>query len=465
MTLTRHVFAIAVLCFMIAPAAADDAQWQAGFGRRNITPAEPIFLAGYASRNRPFDSVESDLFVKALAVQDSNGKRAVLITSDLIGYRRGAADQVCERLQKATGLERSDIVLNSSHTHTGPSLLLDVEDRSDSMTLEQAQRQVEWTNRLIDLSTEAAVEALNNLAPARLSYGIGLCPFVMNRREWTPGGIRLGFNPSGYVDRAVPILRVDDADGNLRGVLFGAATHNTTLTGDHYFICADYAGFAQTHVEQEHPGVQAMFMQGCAGSANPYPRGTLEYSREHGTTLGTEVCRLLESELTPIGGPLQTRYETIELPLQPPPTRAQIDHDLTLRGGWRPAVAKAMLKVLESAEPLPTTFDYPLSVWQFGDDLTLLGLSGEVVGEYVPLIQRAVGPGRLWAAAYCHDVFGYVPTAQVLEDGGYETRGAYYRGPGYFAPEAEAVLVDQVRRLAEEAGRPAEHFRDEELPR
>jgi neutral ceramidase len=158
---------------------------------------------------------------------------------------------------------------------------------------------------------------------------------------------------------------------------------------------------------------------------------------------------------------LVTSSETIELPLQTPPSREQIDQDLTQRGGWRSAVARAMLKVLESGEELPTTFAYPLSVWQFGEDLTLVGLSGEVVGEYVPLIERAVGPGRLWMAAYCHDVFGYLPTAQVLEDGGYETRGAYYRGPGLFAPEAEEVLIENVRRMAQAAGRPAAHFQNE----
>ena len=463
MTHPRPLITVAVAFLVTTSLRADDVDWQAGFARRNITPEQPVFLAGYASRNRPFDEVESELFVKALALEGSDGAQSVLITSDLIGYRRGAAEQVCERLREAIGMERKDIVLNSSHIHTGPSLLLDVEDRPDSMTLEQAELQIAWTQRLIDLTVEAALEALDQLSPARLTYGIGLAPFVMNRREWTPQGIRLGFNPGGYADRSVPVIRIEDLEGNLRGVLFGAATHNTTLTGQHYFICGDYAGSAQTHIEREHPGVQAMFILGCAGSSNPHPRGTLDISREHGTTLGMEVCHLLESELTPIGGPLHTRFETVRLPLQPPPTREEIDRDLTARGGWKPGVARAMLKILESGGSLPTTFDYPLSVWQFGQDLTFVGLSGEVVGEFVPLIHRAVGPGRLWTAAYCHDVFGYLPTAQILEDGGYETRGAYYRGPGLFSAESEPVLVDHVRRMAESAGRPEEYFDDENL--
>lgn len=451
-----------VVCLLLGfanlPARAQaDGNWKAGFARRDVTPSEPVFLAGYASRNRPSEGVASKLYVKAMALEDTQGNRGVFITCDIIGFRKGAGEAIRERIRQSTSLGRAEIVLNSSHTHTGPSLLLDLDDRSDSMSIEQAEKQIAWTTQLIDLSVEAALDSLKELVPARLSYGIGLAPFVMNRREWTPDGIKLGFNPSGYADRSVPILRIDDADGQLRGVLFGAATHNTTLSGNHYFVCGDYAGFAQTLIEEQYPNAQAMFVAGCAGSSNPYPRGSLEISQQHGDTLGSEVCRLLDSELTQINGPLRTSYERIELPLQTPPTRQQIDDQLS-SGGWRSAQAEAMLEVLESGQSLPTSLDYPLAVWQFGDDLTLVCLSGEVVGEFVPLIQKTVGPGRLWIAAYCHEVFGYLPTAQILNDGGYETRGTYYRGPGFFSVDAEAALVDSVERLTRSVGRPAELF-------
>jgi hypothetical protein len=81
-------------------------------------------------------------------------------------------------------------------------------------------------------------------------------------------------------------------------------------------------------------------------------------------------------------------------------------------------------------------------------------LSGEVVVDYVRLLEDALGPLQLWLAAYCHDVFGYVPSARVLREGGYETRGMIYGGPGFFAPETESVLVAKVRELAGRAGRP-----------
>ncbi|HUG92192.1 MAG TPA: neutral/alkaline non-lysosomal ceramidase N-terminal domain-containing protein [Planctomycetaceae bacterium] len=456
------VLLIPLLCPAAAPAAQAVAaqaaadrrsqdSWRAGFARREITPEKPLFLAGYASRNRPFDHVESPLFVKALALEDADGRRAVLVTCDIIGFKRMAAELICERIQAASTLDRKNILLNASHIHTGPSLLLDADERSERMTGDQAGEQVAWTRRLIDLTVEAALEALAELEPARLSYGVGFAPFVMNRREWTPGGVRLGFNPSGYADRSVPILRIDAADGTLRGVVFGAAVHNTTLTQDHYFVSGDFAGYAQAHLEQKHPGAQAMFMTGCAGSANPHPRGTLEQAQQHGETLGREVCRALAGDLAAVAGPLDARFATIELPLADPPTRAEIDAALSSRGGWESQMARAMLRVLESGESLPASRAYELSVWRFGDDLTLVGLSGEVVGEFVPLLQAAVEPGRLWIAAYCHDVFGYVPTARILEEGGYETRGTYSGRPGLFSPKAEPRLVDAVRRLARAA--------------
>ena len=74
---------------------------------------------------------------------------------------------------------------------------------------------------------------------------------------------------------------------------------------------------------------------------------------------------------------------------------------------------------------------------------------------YLPkLLEEAIGPTHLWIAAYCNDVFGYMPSARVLREGGYETRGLYAGGVGVFDPGAERVVVESVRDLARKAGRP-----------
>jgi hypothetical protein len=76
-----------------------------------------------------------------------------------------------------------------------------------------------------------------------------------------------------------------------------------------------------------------------------------------------------------------------------------------------------------------------------------------VVVDYVSLLEKALGPNRLWIAAYCNDVYGYLPSARVLEEGGYETRGLYAGGLGFFDAKAQGVLVVKVRELAAKAGR------------
>ena len=94
--------------------------------------------------------------------------------------------------------------------------------------------------------------------------------------------------------------------------------HNTTLPGKHLQISGDFAGYAQLQIERAHSGVQAMFMQGCAGDANPFPRGSEEIASLHGRALGDEVLRVLNTDLQPVKGPLCTALRQVELPLADP---------------------------------------------------------------------------------------------------------------------------------------------------
>jgi hypothetical protein len=112
--------------------------------------------------------------------------------------------------------------------------------------------------------------------------------------------------------------------------------------------------------------------------------------------------------------------------------------------------ARAVLKRLENGEELQTHVSAPVAVWHFGRDLTLVGLAGEVVQNYVRLIERAVGPGGLWIAGYTNGNPGYIPSARVLEEGGYEAKGTSW---GQFAPEVEQAYVGKVREMAIELGR------------
>ncbi|MCI0357659.1 MAG: neutral/alkaline non-lysosomal ceramidase N-terminal domain-containing protein [Planctomycetaceae bacterium] len=452
----RRLSLLLALLLLASPALAQENDWKVGLARVKVTPDQPVFMAGYASRDRPFASVNDDLYAKALVLADEQGTRAALVTTDLIGLTADIADPIRRRIEEQTGIPATSIILSSSHTHTGPTLSLDPKPQ-ENRTLADSERTVAYTKALQDKLVQVVADAAKQLQPARLSWGVGVVHFVMNRREFAgERGIILGVNPRGQADRSVPVLRIDGEDGNPRAVVFGAASHNTTLGPRDYEISGDYAGHAQRQIEAELPGVQAMFILGCAGDANPYPRGTHEIATQHGKELATEVLRVAKEKekLAPVRGQLRTAWGQATLPLATPPSRDELEKQAADRGGTGPWIAQQMLARLDRGEKLPTEFTCPLAVWQLGDDLTLAALSGEVVVDYVRLLEDALGQGRLWIAAYCHDVYGYLPSARVLEQGGYETRGLYAGGIGVFKPEAESALVRAVTDLAAKAGRP-----------
>jgi hypothetical protein len=445
-------FAYLVFLLGNSEAFAAEPEWKVGLARVKITPERPVQMSGYAARTKPFEKVGDDLYAKALVLEDREGHRAAIVTSDLLGFPAEVAEPICERIQKKIGLKREQILLNSAHTHAGPLLRLKDPPKDDPNSAE-ALRSIDYTHQLQDKIVELVEKAAEHLEPAKLSWGGGVIDFAMNRREFTTDNIILGVNPRGLADRSVPVLRIDSAEGKPLAVLFGAATHNTTLTQDNYQISGDYAGFAQTYVQEKYPKTQAMFMLGCAGDSNPYPRGTMELARKHGNVLGEEVCRVLETKLRPVSGPLKIAFTRADLPLQTSLSREELQKLAADKRNIKSFVAVQLVAMLDKGEKLPAYYTAPLTVWQFGRDLTLVGLSGEVVVDYVPMLEKALGPNQLWIAAYCNDVFGYLPSARVLKEGGYETRGLYSGGAGFFDPTAEEVVVRKVRELAKEAGR------------
>jgi neutral ceramidase len=455
-TQLRHWIATAFagLAFLVMDfdAAAGEPEWKVGLAQIKITPEQPMLMSGYAGRIKPFEKVGQDLYAKALVLEDRAGRRGVIVTSDLLGFAAAVAEPICERLAKKTGLKREQILLNSAHTHAGPQLGLKAPQK-DTAGAGDALRTVEYTRQLQDKVVDVVTQAAARMEPARLSWGGGVVHFVMNRREFTPNGIILGVNPRGLADRSVPALRVESAAGEPLAILFGAAVHNTTLGQDNFQISGDYAGFAQAHVQEKFPKAQAMFMLGCAGDSNPYPRGTMELAKKHGDALGEEVCRVLAGKLRPVKGPLRIAFDHTDLPLETGLTREELQKLAADKRNAKSFAANQLLALLDRGEKLPDHYRCPLTVWQFGNDLTLVGLSGEVVVDYVTMLEKALGPNQLWIAAYCNDVFGYLPSARVLREGGYETRGLYSGGAGYFAPNAEEVIVQQVRELAKKAGR------------
>ena len=433
-------------------AEAEESEWLVGLATTKITPTQPLEMVGYSSRKGPFESVEDDLYLKAIAFEDRQGQRGIWITADHVGWPSDLAQPVCDRIQARTGLPRKAILLNASHTHTGPHVSARL---AGGLSDEGKARVRAYSKELEDRTVAAALQALERLSAAQLSWGSGVVPFITNRREVTKRGIVLGHNGRGPADRSLPVLRVTDPEGELRAVVFGAAAHPTTLTGRHRFISGDYPGYAQTIIEEKYPGVQAMFMLGCAGDANPYPKGKLEFAKRHGRELAEEVSAVLEQrrrKLQPVHGPLAMVLETVDLPLQTFSGRAAIEALGAGSREYRRYFVNGALSLLDRGESLPTYYTAPFAVWRFGDDLTLVGFSGETLVGYALRTEKALGSLNLWVAGYCNDLYGYLPPASVIREGGYESRGLYVQY-GLFAPEVEDVVMDAIKRLAARVGR------------
>ncbi|WP_337176572.1 hypothetical protein [Paludisphaera sp.] len=440
--------------------------WKAGVATAVITPERPTILLGYTNRNGAFDGVADDLSARALALVDARGRRAVIVAADLVGFQAAVVtDAVTSRIAERTGLPPERLIFNASHTHNGPVVSLDPRPELNvahpDMTPEQAEATVAYTHRLRDQLVDLVERALADLRPARLSWGVGRSDVPTSRRLPRPEGVVMAPNPDAPVDDVVPVLRVDSPEGKPLAVVFGCACH-AVAAGVGNVISADYPGYARAVVEERHPGATALFLAGCGGDANPEPRGTIEQARTHGEALGREVCRVLDGPLAPVDGPLQVAHARVDLPLRQL-SRAEIEayRDRPNFQAWQ---ARHMLEVLDAGEQLPTRYTAPVAVWRFGDSLTLAALPGEPVAEYATLLRQALGPDRLWISGYNNDCFGYLPTAKVVAEGGHEAIGvtlwAWSRDlnpmVGFFEPRVQDVVVDAVRRLADEARAEAE---------
>ena len=97
-----------------------DEVWQAGVAKTAITPATPMWMSGYASRNKPAEGLIHDLYAKALVISDPAGHKSLMVTLDLVGIDRTTSQAICEQLSNKHDLQRSDITISTSHTHSGP---------------------------------------------------------------------------------------------------------------------------------------------------------------------------------------------------------------------------------------------------------------------------------------------------------------------------------------------------------
>ncbi len=426
-------------------AAAPPYPWQAGVARIDVTPREPIFQKGYGARTKPSEGVRQHLYVKALALRDAAGQTSVLVTSDLHSWTRGMSETVAEAVRRQHGLPRERLIFNGSHTHGGPAITGEPVFRpSEDINPEQQAVIRRYTAALLQQVTALVGQAITNLAPATISFDQGLAGIGVNRRRSSASARHL----PGFVDQDVPVLRVRGADGAMRAVVFGYSCHATSAPGD-YLIDADWPGHAQAAVQAAHPGVTAMFMNGCGADCDPIPRSIETLPKLYGDVMGMAVDQVLRRQMRAVAGPLTAAFDHVDIPFQPPPARSELEARLKTETGMRARHARQLLETLDRDGRIADRYPYPVQVWQFGSDLTLIALGGEVVVDYALRFKRQYGWTDTWVAGYSNDVMGYIGSRRVIEEGGYEGGGAMvnYGRPGPLAPAVEDAIAAKVDEL------------------
>ena len=440
---------VGCLILSLIGSITEAAGWKAGVAKADITPDKPMWMSGYASRDHRATGTLTPLWGKVLILEDARGQRVAAITLDLVGIDQATSNTLRERIVKEHGLERSRIALLCSHTHCGPV----VGNNLMSMyTLSEEDQTLvrEYTSGLIDEVVTAVGQALSDLSPAELAWSSGKTGFAVNRRtnkEAEVPALRAAGELLGPVDHEVPVLQVSSGD-EIKAIVFGYACHATTLS--FFEWCGDYPGFAMQQIEEDYPGTQAMFWAGCGADQNPLPRRKVELAQEYGNRLATEVETALLSNVTPIRGDLDVRYDEPELAFATIPTAAQIETQLTSSNVYEAGRAKALKKELEANGSVRPTYAYPVQTWQLGDGPVWVILGGEVVVDYSIRLKTEIrmqnGARPVWVAGYANDVMAYIPSLRVLQEGGYEGEGAmlYYGLPSKWADTVEDQIVATV---------------------
>jgi hypothetical protein len=456
MLITRVIPGLALVAVALAPsAAAQEPAWKAGVARAVVTPAKGVWLAGYGGKRVP-DGKLHELWAKALALEDPEGNRAVLVTSDFQGMPREMSDRVFEQLKKKHKLDRHQVMITFSHNHCGPRLGLDL---VDYYPVEEAQVKLvdEYTLLMETRMVEMIAKALTRLRPATLRIGQGRTDFAVNRRNNreadVPALLARGMPPVGPVDHAVPVLTVTGADDQLIAIVFGYACHPTTLSFTKW--CGDYPGFAQLAIEKRHPGAQAMFVNTCGGDQNPLPRRKLELCQQYGHRLADAVEEVFKKPLKKVGRGLRTAFAQVDLPYDHVMTRKELvaftDDENVIRKRW----AVRMVKKLDAGERFAPTYPYPVHVWRLGQEMLVIGMGGEAVVDYALRFKAKYGAGT-WVCGYADDLVAYIPSRRVWLEGGYEGGSflfEYGRPALRWAGDVEERIAGTVQRLAERVGR------------
>lgn len=430
-----------------------DSPIAAGFARAKITPPLGTRMFGWGARDeeRGCDSIHDDLFVRALWLEQESEK-ALIMGFDLLFFSRDAADRLRGAIARRFGLESRQILLNTSHTHSGPTT-------GTWYTALFSPPDHLYLNRLERAVLDAAENARGSLVEVSLSAGVTRTNMMVRRRRPDGrGGVEWKPYAEGIHD-SVPVCLFSDSRGRPACLLFSVSCHPSTFPG--HAVSADYPGVAMAELDRHLGAECSLFLQGAGGDSkvrgfvNPDGFGnTWEDAQKGGQTVAADVIHLLEKGLGTVKPSLACAETEVCLPFAGLPSHAELEK--TAREEANPAKqmwANNMLARLERGEHLPECVPITVHSVRIGEDARIAGLETEPVAEWGPIIERFYGGGVTFALGYTDGCQLYLPTTRMLSEGGYEVDSFWeYQWPAQLAPGMEERVLNALSAIRRETG-------------
>ena len=446
-----------------------------GFGRTNITPTMDASIGGYFIP-RYATGVLDELEVNAMALE-AGGKRVVMVVLDHLGLHTPLNDRFRDNICRVTGLERDQIYISCTHTHTAPLFedYIDLFNDPEHEALNRAH--TEYVCRKV---TDAVYFALEDLSPAKMGYGIGQAPNVafVRRYRMKDGTIRTNpgvnnpeiLHPIGEVDERVSVVRFD-REGKDSVVFINFANHPDVVGGCK--ISGDWPALTRATVERVLDNVKCLVFNGCQGDVNHvnvHPKaGDFNdmFMDFDDVSRGYGHARYIARVIT--GGVLQIfdkveyvdveklnyKQTVIKLPSQRPDPKdlpeAHRINDLHDAGrddeigyeGMLLTTVVAEARRMVNLEHGPDFFTMNLSGITLGP-VAFIGIAGEPFNAIGRAIKDTEGYGLIVPTCCTNGYEGYFPTSEAYAEGGYEAKSSP------FAAGVAENLIDSAKQMLKE---------------
>ncbi|WP_135556875.1 hypothetical protein [Paenibacillus cymbidii] len=428
-----------------------------GACRIDATPERPVPLAGFAVRSGlgPYASVHRPIHARIFALADAGDspepggeqpasrRAAVVVSADLLWWGSDRVPAFKRLVAARYGLDEDAVLLHGTHSHSAPMA-------SFAFTSYLGAPDTAYIETLEARVLAGIGEALAAMVPVRVLRGSGEFALGINRR-----GLLRSPPETGPVDHELSVVRfmADEPGQEERTVAVWLHYACHPVITDENRLSDEYPGVAAELLERQLGGGAVVgFLQGACGDINPGDgvrviRGGAAEVAACGAAFAEAAQRVLAGALRPVAprpGGIGWRRRVAPLPLQPLPARERLE-----QGAAQPGVDGEWCRIqLARFAGLQPWLPFEATVLAVADGLSLLGMNAEAVVAY-GLLAKRLSAGAVLPLGYTNGMIGYVVTAAMLDEGGYEPVAStiYFAMPAPFAREAEAIVRDTLAEL------------------